>query len=160
MGKEDNTLMRVSAETRIEQIPRTKINIQKLFHKVSVIDYAVMWFLANKAEQADANQKFYLKDLSESAGVPMHIITEMVRKLQEKGLVEWKHDGIGENGTYIRITELGIQAVTEQKDILEDFQKNVIEEFGSERFMQLLHETSAFEEIMNREIEKENLKNE
>ena len=30
MGKEDNTLMRVSAETRIEQIPRTKINIQKI----------------------------------------------------------------------------------------------------------------------------------
>ena len=39
MGKEDNTLMRVSAETRIEQIPRTKINIQKLFHKHFLLKY-------------------------------------------------------------------------------------------------------------------------
>ncbi|MGN1133203.1 MAG: hypothetical protein ACI4RN_01985 [Oscillospiraceae bacterium] len=160
MEKENNTLMSISSEAEIEKIPRAKINIQKLFHKVSVLDYAIMWFLADKAQQADENQKFYLKDLSESSGVPLHIITEMVRKLQEKGLVIWKHDGSGEEGTYIQITEMGIQSVTGQRDILKGFHKNVIEEFGGERFLNLLREMSAFEEIMSKEIEKENEENE
>ena len=160
MENEKNTLISVSPETGIEKISHQKINIQKLFHKVSVLDYAIMWFFANKVEQADESQKFYLKDLSESSGVPIHIITEMVRQLREKGLVIWKHDGNGENGTYIQVTEMGIQSVTEQRDILKHFQKNVIEKFGSERFLNLLREMAAFEEIMNKEIEKENKENE
>ena len=141
-------------------IQRKKVNFQKLFHKVSVIDYAVMWFLANKAEQADENQKFYLKDLAAASGVPVHIITEMVRILKDKGLVSWKHDGNGEEGTYIQVTSSGVRAVMEQRDILKDFQKNVIEKFGNERFLNLLHEMSEFEDIMNNEIERGGTKNE
>lgn len=151
-----NNIVAVTAKAELDKIPRQKINIQKLFHKVSVLDYAVMWFIANKAEKADINQKFYLKDMAESSGLPMHIITEMVRKLRDKGLVEWTHDGNGENGTYVKITELGVSSVTAQRDILQDYNKNVIEKFGMERFLNLIREMSEFEEIMNAEIEKEN----
>ena len=150
-----NDIVAVRAKAELDKIPRQKINIQKLFHKVSVLDYAVMWFIANKAEKADINQKFYLKDMAESSGLPMHIITEMVRKLRDKGLVEWTHDGSGEKGTYVKITELGVSSVTAQRDILQDYNKNVIEKFGTERFLNLIREMSEFEEIMNTEIEKE-----
>lgn len=155
-----NTELTVLGESRLEKLPVRKVSIRKLFHKVSVLDYAIMWFLADKAEGADGKRKFYLKELSESSGIHMHIITEMVRQLRDKGLVEWKHDGSGENGTYIRITETGLQAVTEQCDILKKFHNNVIGRFGSERFIKLLNEMSAFEDIMSEEIEKEGIKDE
>lgn len=156
----NNTELTVLGESSLEKLPVRKVSIQKLFHKVSVLDYAIMWFLADKAEGADENRKFYLKEMSESSGIHMHIITEMVRQLRDKGLVEWKHDGSGENGTYIRITSAGMQAVTEQRDILKDFHSNVIGRFGSERFIKLLNEMSAFEDIMSEEIDKEDIENE
>lgn len=155
-----NTELVLTGESRLEKLPARKVSIQKLFHKVSVLDYAIMWFLADKAESADESRKFYLKELSESSGIHMHIITEMVLRLRDKGLVEWKHDGSGENGTYIRITAAGMQAVTEQRDILKNFHSNVIERFGGERFIKLLNEMSAFEDIMSEEIEREELENE
>lgn len=156
----NNTELTVLGESSLEKLPVRKVSIQKLFHKVSVLDYAIMWFLADKAEGADESRKFYLKEMSESSGIHMHIITEMVRQLRDKGLVEWKHDGSGENGTYIRITSAGMQAVTEQRDILKDFHSNVIGRFGSERFIKLLNEMSAFEDIMSEEIDKEDIENE
>ena len=160
MDEKKNISVNVSDNTDVAAIQRKKVNFQKLFHKVSVIDYAVMWFLADKARQADENQKFYLKELAATSGVPMHIITEMVRILRDKGLVSWKHDGSGEEGTYIQVTSSGVRAVMEQRDILKDFQKNVIEKFGNERFLNLLHEMSEFEDIMNNEIERGGTKNE
>ena len=163
MEKSDNninTAVTVAAKKIPEKIPRQKINIQKLFHKVSALDYAVMWFIANKAENASENEKFYLKDMAESSGISMHIITEMVRKLRDKGLVVWTHDGNGQEGTYVKVTELGARSVLEQREILSDFHKNVIDEFGSDRFLNMIREMSEFEEIMNKEIEKENNINE
>lgn len=150
----------VFGSKQLEKLPRRKINIQKLFHKISVSDYAVMWFLSSNAECADGESRFYLKDLAQTSGISMQVITKMVRMLEEKGLVSWKHDGCGENGTYIQITEAGIQAVTEQQDILKGFRVNVIEQFGDKRFLKLLGEMSVLEEIMNREIEKEDIGNE
>ncbi|MGN1482033.1 hypothetical protein [Porcipelethomonas sp.] len=160
MTPNENTSLAASGAKQLARIPHEKINIQKLFHKVSVLDYAIMWFLSDKVKQTEENQKFYLKDLSQAAGMPITFITEMVRQLQEKGLVEWKHDGGGEMGTYIQFTSVGMQAVLEQSDILTDFHTNVIEQFGHERFLKLLSEMSALEEIMNREIEREEQTNE
>ena len=158
--EKENSISNITTGIDKADIKQKKVNIQKLFHRVSAIDYAVMWFLADKAEEAEASQKFYLKDLAAASGAPMHVITEMVRKLRDKGLVSWTHDGNGEEGTYIQVTPLGARSVTEQKDILTDFHKNVIEKFGRERFFNLLHEMAEFEDIMNNEIERENAGNE
>ncbi|MGN1403344.1 MAG: hypothetical protein ACI4XB_03375 [Ruminococcus sp.] len=160
MTQEQYAVSSVSGEKHLAQLPRETINIQKLFHKVSVLDYAIMWFLSDKVKSNEENQKFYLKDLAQAAGVPMHIVTEMVRQLQGKGLVEWKHDGSGEDGTYIQVTANGLRAVLEQRDILVGFHTNVIEQFGHERFLKLLSEMSAFEEMVNSEIEKEGAQHE
>ena len=153
MTQKENTIPAVSGTAKLSRIPHEKINIQKLFHKVSVLDYAIMWFLSDKVNKTEENQKFYLKDLSQAAGIPMRMATD-------KGLVEWTHDGGGESGTYIQITSAGMQAVLEQSDILTNFHINLVEQFGYERFLNLLSEMSAFEEIMNKEIEKEEQTNE
>lgn len=160
MTQKENTIPAVSGTAKLSRISHEKINIQKLFHKVSVLDYAIMWFLSDKVNKTEENQKFYLKDLSQAAGIPMRMATDMARKLQDKGLVEWTHDGGGESGTYIQITSAGMQAVLEQSDILTNFHINLVEQFGYERFLNLLSEMSAFEEIMNKEIEKEEQTNE
>lgn len=160
MTQKEYTALSASSQKPLSQLPREKINIQKLFHKVSVLDYAIMWFFSDKVKPTEAKEKFYLKDLAKAAGISMHVVTKMVRQLQEKGLVEWKHDGCGENGTYIQVTAIGMQAILEQRDILVNLHTNVIEKFGKERFLNLLSEMSAFEEMLNHEIEKEELENE
>lgn len=153
-----NMLSSVTDTGTISSFSSEKMNLQKLFHKVSVLDYAIMWFLSDKVSVTEQNQKFYLKDLAQMTGMPMYIVTDMVKKLQEKNFVIWKHDGCGENGTYIQITDSGIQAISEQQSILKSFHANVLDQFGRERFLALLREMAALEDIMNREIEKENVK--
>lgn len=148
--------MPIPVEKHIPAVLKSgRINLKKLFTKVSVADYAAMWFLAENAAYAQDTQKFYLKELAQAAEIPMPIITQMVRKLQDKGLVIWTHDGCGEQGTYIQLTENGIEALIEQRNILTEFETDIISRFGKERFLHLMSEMAAFEELMNKSAESE-----
>ena len=81
-------------------------------------------------------------------------VSKIVKELQDRGLVKWKHDGAGENGTYIVITENGISSAIEQQKILENFYKSIIEQYGEERFINLLGQIAELEEVMNRVIDE------
>ena len=105
-------------------------------------------------EQAEENQKIYLEDIAQGLNLPIGVVSKIVRTLKEKNFVTWKHDGIGEDGTYIQLTEKGMHSFTEQQEILKDFYKNVIEQFGTERFVSFLEQIIEFEEIIGAEISK------
>ncbi|MGN0619499.1 MAG: hypothetical protein ACI4J7_10825 [Ruminiclostridium sp.] len=148
-----NTLVTDSVRS-LSLLPRKRINLQKLFNKVSAADYAVMWFLSTEINEAEENRKYYLKQIAEASGLPMQFVSQMAGKLQDKGLAVWTHDGLGKDGTYIMITPEGMRALKEQSDILSDFRYAVVNKFGKERFKKLISEMSALDEIMNGEIEK------
>ena len=129
--------------------------VQKLFQKMTVNEYVIIWILSTQVEHVEKKQKIYLKNIAEKSKLPMAKISEIVRGLQEKGIVEWKHDGRGEEGTYIQITDAGIQKAIEQQKILERFYGNAIQKFGIDRFIQLMQQLHEFEDIMNQGIEQE-----
>lgn len=122
--------------------------LQKLINRVDVSNYMMMWFLIQQTETPDQRQKFYLKDLSQSFGITMYVMTALARRLQEKNLVVWKHDGNGEEGTYLQVTEVGMQTATDQRKTLERYRQEIKEQFGEERFFLLMREMSALEELM------------
>ena len=130
-------------------------NIRKrLFSKLSANDYAVMCLLSKDMDSSEENRKIYLEDIAQGLNLPIGIISKIARTLKERTLVTWNHDGIGEDGTYIQLTENGIRSVAEQQEILKDFYKSVIEQFGKERFIEFLNQTIELEEIMGNEISK------
>lgn len=129
-------------------------NKEKLFQKMSAADYMTMWMLAKMLEQPDAEQKMYLSDIADRLRLPMEKVSKMAKELQERNLVKWEHDGNGEEGTYILITENGLHMAAEQSHILEEFYRNVIKKFGEEKFVDLLRQIAHLEEVMSEEIEK------
>lgn len=135
----------------------SRVNMRKLFQNMSIADYTAIWTLSKHIEEEE-HPKIYLKDISEKLKLPMPRVSAMARGLQEKGLVHWKHDGKGEKGTYIQITENGLQQAKEQQERIKEFYQTVIEQFGKERFIRLLQEMGELEEIMSQEMEKRDKK--
>lgn len=131
----------------------SRVNMRKLFQNMSIADYTAIWTLSKHIEEEE-HPKIYLKDISEKLKLPMPRVSAMARGLQEKGLVHWQHDGKGEKGTYIQITENGLQQAKEQQERIKEFYQTVIEQFGKERFIRLLQEMGELEEIMSQEMEK------
>lgn len=127
---------------------------KKLFQKMSTSDYVAMWILYKSMQDGDVDSKIYLEDIAEKLKLPMGKVSKIVKELQDRGLVKWKHDGAGENGTYIVITENGISSAIEQQKILENFYKSIIEQYGEERFINLLGQIAELEEVMNRVIDE------
>lgn len=131
---------------------------KKLFQKMSTSDYVAMWILSKGLEAGADDTKIYLEDISAQLNLSMGKVSKIAKELQARGLVKWMHDGAGEDGTYMMITENGISSVTEQQKILEGFYKSVIEEYGEERFVRLLGQIAELEEIMNRMINEKSEK--
>ena len=92
-----------------------RVDMHKLFQNMSSIDYSIVWILSRHMEGKEENKKLYLKEISEQLKLPIPKVSKLVQSLQDKGLVYWRHDGKGEEGTYIQITEAGGLAGTVHK---------------------------------------------
>lgn len=132
----------------------SKFGVQSLFQKMTAADYMALMKLSKTIDSTEENQKIYLEDIANEMKLPMGSVSKLVRALQERGLVAWKHDGKGDEGTYIQITDKGINSLLDQQEILKNFYKNVIERFGKEKFIALLEQLKELEEIMDSEIEE------
>ena len=117
-----------------------------LFTELSLSDYIA---LRSVTEAASGQGRTYLKDLAERLEMPMPKASQMIRKLHERGLVFWSHSGDGSDGTYVVITDSGVQAMERQANILNTYYSRVIEAFGYENLKGLLEQISRLEGIMN-----------
>ncbi len=127
---------------------------KRLLQRISTTDYAAIWLTAKEDELPVEGEKMYLSDLSEKLELPLSRVSKIVKSLQERGLVTWEHEGNGEDGTYILITERGARIAQERKETAEQIYRDVIQQFGEIRFAALLKELSELDEIMNTELEK------
>ncbi len=132
-----------------------KVNIDKLFSKINAIDYAALWFLSANLADNDTDTKIYIKDICDSMKLPLERVTGIIRSFESKGLVIWTHDD-GHDGTYIKITDYGVEQILEQRELLDNVHRNVIESYGEEKFMELITGLFELEDIINKEIEKRN----
>lgn len=130
-----------------------KIDMNKLFQNISILDYNAMQAILKYNEGKEGNGRIYLRELAEEMKMPINRVSEMVERLQEKGMVKWKHDGKGKQGTYIEITDRGIETVHNQHEILKQFYGRVVTRYGNEKFVQMLEMVTELEDIMTEELE-------
>ena len=150
----ENDVAQLANEIVFHTYRWNRVDVHKLFQNMSTLDYAAMWILSRHTEGAEENKKIYLKEMSEKLMLPMPKVSRLVQALQDKGLVYWRHDGKGEEGTYIQVTENGIKQAIRQQETLREFYNQVISRFGKERFAHLLEEMNELEEIMKEEMDK------
>ena len=122
--------------------------LRRLFQANASDEYALIWLLS-KHTQDTGSEKIYLKDMVRELNLPLPKVTAIARSLQSKGLVRWTHDGNGEEGTYILLTETALTSVQARR-----YHQQVVAAFGEERFLHLLGEIAQLEEILRQEAEK------
>lgn len=132
-----------------------KVNVKKLFSGISVLDYnAMQAILRFNEKKENVSDRIYLRELSEELKIPISKVSQMIGRLQENGMVRWKHEGKGEQGTYIEITDRGVETVRKQQDILKNFYGTVVTRYGVDKFVQMLDMVTELEDIMTDELEK------
>lgn len=129
-----------------------KIDYGKIFRKMSTTDFVFMWMFTQHI-QTTGEDRMYLTEIANRLKLPMRKVTKIVKELKDKGLVQWKFDGTGEEGTYILFTERSVASTQEQEEILKEFYHRVIVSFGEERFIRLLGEMSSLEAVISEEID-------
>ena len=127
--------------------------MRRLFQKNASDEYALIWLLSKHMKDS-GSEKIYLKDMVREMNLPLPKVTAIARSLQNKGLVTWTHDGNGEEGTYIMLTELAVSSVRTRRQTLRSYHQRVVSAFGEERFLHLIGEIAQLEEILKQEAEK------
>lgn len=125
-----------------------RLGMNGLFKKITAVDYVTLSRLFEKMN-LNEDGRLYLSEVSHELDLPISRVSRLSRMLQDRGLVVWKHDGTGEEGTYIQITGSGIEALERQRQVLSEFYTSIIKKFGVERFLKLLSELEALEQIIN-----------
>lgn len=105
------------------------------------------------SEQEIYGGKTYLKDLSEKIELSIHQTSKLISRLNGQGLVKWSHDGDGNEGTYVTITEHGMKLLEQQQDVFREYYGNVIEKFGRANMIELLNLMKQLETVMRGERE-------
>ena len=128
---------------------------RSLFKDIRIPEYIALYSIAQDSENASIyGERTYLQELSEKMQISMRQTSKMVGDLRDRGLVTWSHDGNGKDGTYVTITENGKKRLEEQELVVKEFYARVIDSFGKENLIHLLHQMKEMETVMTREIEQ------
>ena len=132
-----------------------RVKVRILFKNIRIPEYIALYSIAQNSDNASIyGERTYLQELSEKMQLSMRQTSKMVGDLRDRGFVTWSHDGNGKDGTYVTITESGKQLLEEQEVIVKDFYERVIDSFGKENLIHLLHQMKELETVMTREIEQ------
>lgn len=150
-----NDLERLSHELTYRRYMTDKGKIRSLFKDIRISEYIALYSIAQGGENSSIyGERTYLKELSEKMDQSMHQTSKMVGDLRDRGLVTWSHDGDGKEGTYVTITENGRKFLEDKEEIVKKFYGRVIESFGKEHLIHLLHQMKELETVVSCEIEK------
>ena len=129
--------------------------VRSLFKDIRIPEYIALYSIAQNSDNASIyGERTYLQELSEKMQLSMRQTSKMVGDLRDRGFVTWSHDGNGKDGTYVTITETGKKLLAEQEVIVKDFYERVIDSFGKDNLIHLLHQMKELETVMTREIEQ------
>ena len=130
-------------------------DFRNFFKELRIIDYVVLHtILENEKSAALYSGRTYLKELSDKMQMSIRQTSQVVRELKEKGFLVWSHDGDGSEGTYVTITEEGLERFRKQENSLKNFLGSVIDKFGQENLIQLLRLMKEFGTVFSAELEK------
>ena len=148
-------LERLSHEFTYRRYMMDRGKIRSLFQDIRIPEYIALYSIAQDGENSSIyGERTYLQELSEKMQLSMRQTSKMAGDLRDRGLVTWSHDGNGKDGTYVTITESGRQLLEKQETIVKEFYGRVIDSFGKENLIRLLHQMKELETVMTREIEQ------
>lgn len=99
--------------------------LRHLFQENASDEYALIWLLSKHTKDT-GSEKIYLKDIVRELNLPMPKVSAIARSLQNKGLVRWTHDGNGEEGTYILLTDTAVTSVQAHRQTLRAYHQRVV----------------------------------
>lgn len=145
----EKELMNIVDELFFQQYSMNLGQTIDFFEKTSMAEYIVL----NKLEKKGV-EKIYLKDLANNMYVNKAYLPRIVGKLRDCGYVEWRHDGNGDEGTYIMFTERGKTFLQDQEQRITAFYSKVVKEYGYSNTKKLMDMLQDFREVMQRELER------
>ena len=152
---ERTELERLSHELTYRRYMMDRGKVRSLFKDIRIPEYIALYSIAQDSENASIyGDRTYLQELSEKMQLSMRQTSKMVGDLRDRGFVTWSHDGNGKDGTYVTITENGRKLLGNQETIVKEFYGRVIDSFGKENLIHLLHLMKELETVMTREIEQ------
>lgn len=145
---------KLSYELFLRQYRMSKGNIREIFKDISLSEYLTLYTVFENADRESYGGKTYLQDLTDKLQLTIRQTSKMVGDLRDKGLIIWSHDGNGQDGTYVTITDTGRKLIEEKDRAFRDFTGRVTERFGKENMITLLCLIKELETIMSSEIEE------
>jgi DNA-binding MarR family transcriptional regulator len=140
----------VGQSTAVIRMSKKKINkLNRLFCNLSVVEYLILWNLL-KYKDEHGSDIIYLSCLADELNIPVAKVSQIVKRLERKGLVLWEFN---EDGTYITFPQATIDSATEQEKILRDFMKKVTVAYGEEEFKKLVNDMVKFSKTIDQELD-------
>lgn len=153
---EQTDVARLAYELTYHRYLMNKGKARNLFTELTIQEYIALHTITKASSTCKyPHKKTYLRDIADEMEISIHIVSKMVGKLKERGLVVWSHDGDGSDGTYITITESGMTSMHKQDEILDSYYAKVIEKFGHDNLITLLEQMDRLEKVMNDEFSEE-----
>lgn len=132
-----------------------KGKIREIFHEMALPEYVALHIIASESQHSSIySGRTYLKDLSEKMELTIRQTSKMVGELKDRGLLLWSHDGNGKEGTYVTITDTGKKLLSVQEEVLREYYRKVIEEFGKDNLINLLQLMKQLDTVMYSKIEE------
>lgn len=154
--EQKNDVAKLAYELTYHKYLVNKDKAQYLFTELAMSEYIALHNIAKVTSDRDtASGRTYLKDLADQLETTIHSVSQMVSKLKDRGLVLWSHAGNGSEGTYVIITDSGLQAMHRQEARLNAYYSRVIDKFGHDNLLHLLEQMEILENIMDEEFTNE-----
>lgn len=143
--RDKKDLMNLSNEITYHRYVLSHKKVENLYKDMSMSEYIALKNISG----AEDGEKIYLNDIANKLEITVPQASRAVRKLADRGLVLWEHDGNGSEGTYVTVTDSGKTLLSEQQNILSDYYGKVVSIFGEERLKELLSLLGELEEAMD-----------
>jgi DNA-binding MarR family transcriptional regulator len=124
-----------------------------LFGDISVPEYIALYRISHAiAQSEDGRQRTYLKEIAEALNLSVPKTSQVVSALRDKGLISWRHDGNGRDGTYVTMTASGERLMEKQEAALKNYYGQIIEKFGEDKLITLFELMKELENVMGLEL--------
>lgn len=152
MNKKDTDVLKLGNELILRRYLFNKTKINRLINEA---DYIMLHIIKDTGKEQEIYEgKTYLKDLSEKMQLTIRQTSKIVSGLKEQGYIKWSHDGDGNEGTYVMITDEGTKLLEHQQMIFKEYYEHIIEKFGKDNLIELLKLMKQLETVMCSEVER------
>ncbi|MGN0574799.1 MAG: MarR family transcriptional regulator [Ruminococcus sp.] len=155
MGTNTEPMKKIAHEITYRRYLLSKDDAKFMFRDINIAEYIVLHYMCEHIESDSIySGRIYLSEISEKLNLPIRKTSKLIREMSSKNLICWDHDGDGKDGTYVTITEHGMNVFEDTDNKLRDFYTTVLQKFGQDKMIQLLQLMKEFDSVMRTELEK------